>query len=91
MQIYMGNYAIFKKIIVKMPFFRGENSNYSYAARKIFRVTKNAQPTSAWLLAYAPLACSSSCVDSLHSRSITLHTALRILPTACCAYLGDPR
>jgi hypothetical protein len=44
----MGNYAIFKKIIVKMPFFRGENSNYSYAARKIFRVTKNAQPRASY-------------------------------------------
>ena len=59
MQIYMGNYAIFKKIIVKMPFFRGDNSNYSYAARKIFRVTKNAQPTSAWLLAYAALSVNA--------------------------------
>lgn len=36
MQIYMGNYAVFKENYSKNAVFCGENSNYSYAARIIF-------------------------------------------------------
>ena len=51
-----------------LSFFRGNQKSVSlhstfknsYAARIFFRVTKNAQPTSAWLSAYAALSVNAS-------------------------------